>query len=83
MRTELRKIRVEIASQPVGTLAETPLGEIFFEYDSEWLQTGYSISPFYLPLQPGLQPKRPETTQVFDGLFGVFDDSLQIGRAHV
>jgi serine/threonine-protein kinase HipA len=79
MRTELRKIRVEIASQPVGTLAETPLGEIFFEYDAKWLQTGYSISPFYLPLQPGLQPKRPETTQVFDGLFGVFDDSLPDG----
>ena len=79
MRTELRKIRVEIAGQPVGTIAETPVGEIFFEYAAQWLQTGYSLSPFYLPLQPGLQPKRPETTRVFDGLFGVFDDSLPDG----
>ena len=35
----------------VGTLAKTPDRLVAFEYDSEWLVTGFSISPFSLPLQ--------------------------------
>jgi serine/threonine-protein kinase HipA len=35
----------------VGTLAKTPDRLVAFEYDSEWLAIGFSISPFSLPLQ--------------------------------
>ena len=60
----------------VGTLAKTPDRLVAFEYDNEWLATGFSISPFSLPLQkkvflPKIEP--------FDGLFGVFNDSLPDG----
>jgi len=60
----------------VGTLAKTPDRLVAFEYDSEWLASGFSISPFSLPLQkkvflPKIEP--------FDGLFGVFNDSLPDG----
>jgi len=60
----------------VGTLAKTPNRLIAFEYDSEWIASGFNISPFSLPLQkkvflPKLEP--------FDGLFGVFNDSLPDG----
>lgn len=47
-----------------------------FEYDNEWLSNGFSISPFSLPLEqkvfvPKLDP--------FEGLFGVFSDSIPDG----
>lgn len=34
----------------VGTLAKTPEKVVAFEYDSDWLNNGFSISPFSLPL---------------------------------
>lgn len=40
-----------------------------FEYDSDWITEGFSISPFSLPLQKKVfMPK----TDPFEGLFGVF-----------
>ena len=57
----------------VGTLAKTPNRLVAFEYDSEWLATGFSISPFSLPLQKKVYLPKYEP---FDGLFGVFNDSL-------
>ena len=35
----------------VGTLAKTPDKLVAFEYYSEWIARGFSISPFSLPLQ--------------------------------
>ncbi|MCR5103055.1 MAG: HipA N-terminal domain-containing protein, partial [Eubacterium sp.] len=35
----------------VGTLAETSDKRIAFEYSDEWLENGFSISPFSLPLK--------------------------------
>ena len=60
----------------VGTLAKTPDRLVAFEYDTDWIASGFSISPFSLPLQkkvflPKIEP--------FDGLFGVFNDSLPDG----
>jgi serine/threonine-protein kinase HipA len=60
----------------VGTIAESPNREIYFEYSPEWLLDGFSISPYFLPLAPGL--KREETL-IFEGLFGAFDDSIPDG----
>lgn len=63
-------------NKSVGRLAVAPDRRCLFEYDDQWLKNGFSISPFYLPLKPGLFTARYEP---FDGLFGVFDDSLPDG----
>jgi serine/threonine-protein kinase HipA len=60
---------------PVGQIAAQNR-RIFFEYDSEFLSAGLPISPFKLPLKPGVQVPKEMT---FDGLFGVFNDSLPDG----
>ena len=59
----------------VGKLAEQN-GTILFQYVSEFLDSDINISPFKLPLSPEVKedPKR-----TFDGLFGVFNDSLPDG----
>ncbi len=50
--------------------------KIFFEYDTEFLKIGLLLSPFKLPLKPGIIPCEDRS---FDGLFGVFNDSLPDG----
>lgn len=50
--------------------------KIFFEYDLAFIQTGVELSPFKLPLKPGVIPA---TDPIFEGLFGVFNDSLPDG----
>lgn len=49
---------------------------ILFEYDQTFLASGLNISPFMLPTKPGTVAGDPA---VFDGLFGVFNDSLPDG----
>ena len=34
----------------VGTLALGEQKKIFFQYDAKWLENGFSINPFSLPL---------------------------------
>ena len=60
----------------VGTLAKTPEMVVAFEYDSGWLNDGFSISPFSLPLIKKVFIPKYEP---FGGLFGVFNDSLPDG----
>ena len=60
----------------VGTLAKTPERVVAFEYDSDWLNNGFSISPFSLPLIKKVFIPKYEP---FNGLFGVFNDSLPDG----
>jgi serine/threonine-protein kinase HipA len=60
----------------VGRIALTPEGLCAFEYDSEWLNREYALSPFYLPLKSGLMIAKRDP---FRGNFGVFDDSLPDG----
>ncbi|MBT5270505.1 MAG: type II toxin-antitoxin system HipA family toxin [Candidatus Marinimicrobia bacterium] len=69
-------IDVRIGPMLVGQIAQTPQRKIVFEYSPDFLKAGYSISPFYLPLKPGLfaAPDEP-----FAGNFGVFNDSLPDG----
>lgn len=50
--------------------------KIFFEYDIHFLETGLELSPFKLPLKTGVITSNDPT---FDGLFGVFNDSLPDG----
>lgn len=60
----------------VGRLAIAPDRRCVFEYESAWIRDGFSISPFYLPLKSGVFTARSEP---FNGLFGVFNDSLPDG----
>ena len=60
---------------PVGKLASRE-GRIYFEYDPAFLDRGLDISPFNLPLRPGV---RSCDRHVFEGLPGVFNDSLPDG----
>lgn len=50
--------------------------EIWFQYDEDFLQHQLSISPLKLPLKR--EPQRC-TDRCFEGLFGVFNDSLPDG----
>ena len=59
----------------VGLLSEEN-GRIFFEYAPGFLSSGIDLSPFKLPLKPGVFE---ETSGIFGGLFGVFNDSLPDG----
>ncbi len=65
------------ATQPItmGRLAYKNR-RIAFEYTAEFLELGFDLSPFKLPLKPGVQFA---TDGVFEGLFGVFNDSLPDG----
>ena len=75
---DIQQIEVWMHGHQVGRLALTPQRPqtCAFEYTAEWLKDGFSISPFELPLTPGLKiaPYKP-----FDGHFGVFSDSLPDG----
>jgi len=61
--------------QKVGTLA-TKDRNIYFEYDADFLKTGIELSPYKLPLKPGVH--RCDDSP-FDGLWGLFADSLPDG----
>ena len=50
--------------------------KIYFEYDSSFIEKNIEISPYMLPVKKGLQIC---DDRVFDGLFGVFADSLPDG----
>jgi serine/threonine-protein kinase HipA len=49
---------------------------IAFEYDAAFLKEGIEISPLMLPLRPGVFRDKKGT---FDGLYGVFNDSIPDG----
>jgi serine/threonine-protein kinase HipA len=63
------------ATVRVGTLA-TIKRAIYFEYEPSFIDSGIELSPFRLPLKAGTFQAKPEP---FDGLFGVFNDSLPDG----
>lgn len=49
---------------------------ILFEYSADFLDSGIELSPFMLPLSSGVFE---DTKRTFDGLFGLFNDSLPDG----
>ena len=57
----------------VGTLAMTADHKAAFQYSETWLEDGFPISPFSLPLKNQVFVPNKD---YFDGLFGVFADSL-------
>lgn len=73
---EINNLTVKYHDRAVGTLAETTEGMCAFQYDREWLENGFSISPFSLPLNEKVFVQKKD---IFDGVFGVFADSLPDG----
>ena len=69
-------IEIFMSDKRIGRMAITPDEVCGFEYDSDWIKTGFSISPFYMPLKSGLIMAKRDP---FWGNFGVFDDSLPDG----
>ena len=61
--------------QEVGLLLQDKQ-RIFFEYSPDFLKSGIELSPFKLPLKAGVFE---EKSHIFDGLFGLFNDSLPDG----
>lgn len=76
MINRVEKLTVKYNGRTVGYLAETNNNEIAFQYDSAWLADGFSISPFSLPLATKIYIDKKDT---FNGLYGVFQDSLPDG----
>ncbi len=60
---------------PMGRLALVNR-KFYFEYDSNFLELGLELSPFKLPLKPGVLTCED---RIFEGLFGMFNDSLPDG----
>ncbi len=80
MANVLKEIDVHFTTAPsesfkVGTLAQQGR-RLFFEYSDQWLNRGLELSPFTLPLKPGLHE---HSNREFGPLFGLFDDSLPDG----
>ena len=69
----MEKINVYYHKRLVGTLGISKQNQIYFQYDNDWINNGFSISPLKLPLNSKLFV----SNRINDyGLFGVFEDSL-------
>lgn len=64
---------VRYHGKTVGFLAKGANHRFVFAYADTWLENGYSISPFSLPLKPDVFVPQGMN---FGGLWGVFADSL-------
>lgn len=75
--TELLTVYLDARNQRrrVGRLAFKDR-QVLFEYDAAFVASGIEISPIKLPLRSGVSVA---DTPIFDGLFGVFNDSLPDG----
>ena len=69
-------LKVYIDDRLVGRLAQASNGLVAFQYSDEWQRGGFSINPYSLPLSNEVFLP---TYDPFDGLFGVFHDSLPDG----
>lgn len=74
---ETDKLIVLYRDQTVGYLRMNPEGRLcIFQYDRNWLASGFSISPIHLPLKSEVFIA---DSQPFYGNFGIFEDSLPDG----
>lgn len=72
----LSLLRVVMHGEFVGTLAQTADGMLAFQYADSWIEGGFSLSPFSLPLERRVFVA---DAHPLDGVFGVLDDSLPDG----
>lgn len=67
------RVEVYLDNRLVGVLAETADHRVAFAYDDRWLEEGFAISPFSLPVEKKVFVP---TSAAFHGLWGAFADSL-------
>lgn len=72
MKTD-KVLQVLYKERRVGMLGMGANRKIAFAYEDDWIENGFSISPFSLPLKKQVFIARKD---YFQGLFGVFADSL-------
>ena len=73
----IESLAVKYHQEKVGTLSLSADGKVCtFEYDNQWLASGFSISPLELPLKPGLFIAKATP---FYGNFGILEDTLTDG----
>lgn len=72
----IKQLQVFYHGREVGTLALYKGYLAAFEYSREWIESGFPISPFSLPLEKRVFIPKADP---FGGLFGVFADSLPDG----
>lgn len=72
----VKKADVLYHKQKVGRIALAEDGKYVFQYDRNWLVRGFAISPLVLPLRDDIFVEKKSD---FDGMFGVFADSLPDG----
>lgn len=72
----VQAVNVMYHERKVGVLSMDNKNCCQFEYDKDWLNDGFSISPLQLPLKTGLFTA---SYLPFRGNFGVFEDSLPGG----
>jgi len=73
--TPVQVVYVTMGTNKVGRLALIDR-RIYFEYDPSFLEIGIQLSPVKLPLKSGA---RVCDDNIFEGLFGIFNDSLPDG----
>lgn len=71
-----KQLNVFYHGRKVGTLALYRERLAAFAYDKEWIESGFPVSPFSLPLEKKVFLPKADP---FGGLFGVFADSLPDG----
>ena len=76
--TGIKKLKVLLLLDKSYEVGELVLSgrKIYFQYFNEFLNTGLNLSPLKLPFSPSINSAEQ---QPFEGLFGVFDDSLPDG----
>ncbi len=67
------KLTVSFQGREVGVLSETADHRVAFAYTPAWIPEGFPISPFSLPVE---ETVFVPSARHFNGLFGIFADSL-------
>ena len=74
---KIDKLTVKYHGDTVGIISLTPDNKLLaFEYATQWIAEGFSISPLELPLKKGIFIAK---STPFYGDFGIFEDSLPEG----
>jgi serine/threonine-protein kinase HipA len=69
-------LAVKLGGAKVGTLALDRRNAIYFQYEQSWLSAGFDIAPYTMEFTTKLQGA---PSNLFNGLHGVFSDSLPDG----
>lgn len=72
----IERLSVMLGGRHVGTLAKYKKYLTAFAYTTEWIESGFPLNPFYMPLQKEVFIAKYDP---FNGIQGIFADSLPDG----